>query len=238
MTVGTTAWARRTGGRLRRRDQLDQVWKAVRAQVRARRTRYVEVHVEIPERPPDSAFARAALEACRDLSSDVLVGHCLRTWLWGDLLAQVGGVAHDRELLFAAAVLHDLGLTPSHWCAPGSECFAVDGARAAETLAHDCGYARAEALAEAISLHLNVEVPIDLGAEAHLLAAGAACDVVGARVIEIPAAARHEIMARHPRDGFAAEIADLVGRQAAARPRSRAGLLWKLGFAGLVERGG
>jgi hypothetical protein len=221
---------------LRRRDQLDQIWRGALAQVRARRVRGIDVQVDLPERPPDSRFARTALEACRDLSSEALAGHCLRTWLWADALAQVERLGHDCELLFAAAALHDLGLTPKHWCS-GSDCFAVDGARAAETLARESDYPRAAALAEAISLHLNVAVPVKLGAEAHLLAAGAACDVVGAHAHEIPRPARSEVLRRHPRDGFAAEMTELVRRQASERPRSRAGLLWRIGFPGLIAQG-
>jgi HD domain len=240
MRVGTTEWAERTGGRLRRRDQLDQTWKAVRAQVRIRLGKgggeRVEAHVEVAESPPDSAFARAALECCRDLSSEALTAHCLRTWLLGDLIAQVEGLEHDPELFFAATALHDLGLTEAHWCA-GSECFAVDGARAAAELADREGYPKAASLAEAISLHLNVEVPVEMGAEAHLLAAGAACDVVGARASELSASARAEVVRMHPRDGFAAELTETIERQATARPRSRIGLLWRLGFKGFIARG-
>ncbi len=80
-----------------------------------------------------------------------------------------------------------------------------------------------------------------MGAEAHLLAAGAACDVVGARAHELPGPARAEVVRLHPRDGMVSELTDLIGRQAEARPRSRAGLLWSLGFKRLMangERGG
>jgi hypothetical protein len=115
--------------------------------------------------------------------------------------------------------------------------FAVEGALAAHALATEHGYPLADTLAEAITLHLNVAVPADLGPEAHLLHAGAGMDVAGLRAGLLPRRARSEVLTRHPRDGFAAEVEVLLARQAEARPRSRIALLRQLGFADLIRRG-
>ena len=274
--VGGWDWAARTGGRLRRRDELDQLLRVARPLVAARLRRAVgrgaagrgragggAVEWRVAQSPPDSAFARAASEAAREASSDILLGHCLRTWLWADLVAQADRVRHDPELLYAACVLHDLGLTPAHWgqrreacrsgdrpaldrreaCRSGdrpavdrAECFGVEGGLAAYDLATAHGYPHARALGEAISLHLNVEVPLSLGAEAHLLQAGAAMDLFGRRARMLPAPVASQVLARHPRDGFAAEIERLGAAQAEARPRSRIALLRRLGLPDLARR--
>jgi hypothetical protein len=149
-----------------RRDQLDQLLRAARARIAlARRTGPAMPvgSVTVAERPPDTAFAGSAFEVARAASSDALLHHCLRTWLWADLVAQADRVPHDSELLYVSCVLHDLGLTSRHWCDTDA-CFGVEGARAAHELATASGYPRADALADAISLHLNVTVPIGLGA--------------------------------------------------------------------------
>jgi hypothetical protein len=234
--LGTWAWGRRTGGRLRRRDQLSLVLQAARAQIALSRKAWPAVGPVTPaEFPPDTAFARTAMEVARAASSELLLRHCLRTWLWADLVAQIEHLRHDPELLYAACILHDLGLTPSHSFRTDA-CFGVEGARAANELATTEGYPRADALADAISLHLNVFVPTDLGAEAHLLHAGAAMDVLGARAGQVPAAARAEVLRRQPRDGFVDGLLALAAQQLARRPRSRIALLQRLGFARLMRR--
>jgi hypothetical protein len=236
LLVGTWAWAQRTGGQLPERDEQDLRAALAAARARARRDVAVAGHVEVAERAPDSAFARAALDAVRTASSDALLSHCLRAWLYADLIAQAEHLRPDPELLYVACLLHDLGLTRAHWCRQ-AHCFGVEGAIAAHALATEHGYPRADALAEAIVLHLNVAVPSDLGVEAYLLHAGTATDVIGLRAALLPDDAKRAVLARHPRDGFAVEMEDLSARQAAARSRSRVALLRELGFADLIRRG-
>lgn len=231
--LGTMDWARRTGGRLSRRDQLNQLFLAARARLAARMTvrrpAPAARHVQLAEAPPDSTFTKAAFAVASELSSDVLLAHCMRTWLWSDLLAQAEQLRHDAELLYAACILHDLGLTPEHWCRR-TECFAVEGAYAALDLGLAHGYPRAEELANAVCLHLNAAVPVTLGVEAHLLHAGAAMDIAAIGAKRLPADARTEVLRRHPRNGFLDEIAQLGVTQAAARPRSRIALLRRVGL--------
>jgi hypothetical protein len=236
-TVGTWAWGQQTGGRLRRRDEVGQLLRAARARITLALARRTDVgQVRLIQAPPDSAFAREALEAAREVSSEMLLNHCLRTWLWADAVAQIDRIRHDPELLYVSCVLHDLALTPTYWCRTDA-CFGVEGARAAYERATASGYPHADALANAICLHLNVVVPISLGAEAHLLHAGAAMDVIGAGAGRVPAPVRAEVLRRHPRDGFVSQMLALGVRQRASRPRSRIALLQRIGFADLMRAG-
>jgi hypothetical protein len=73
-------------------------------------------------------------------------------------------------------------------------------------------------------------VPRALGAEAHLLHAAAHLDVAGSRVADLPTASIRAVLDAHPRDGFAAQFRQLMRREAAERPRSRAALLWRVGM--------
>lgn len=45
------------------------------------------------------------------VSPTFLCHHCMRTFLFGNLLGQRDGLRCDRELLYLGAVMHDLGLT-------------------------------------------------------------------------------------------------------------------------------
>ncbi len=241
MTVGTWAWAQATDGRLRRRDRIELVRQAVLARLgglaAARRTAPAGPAIELPD-PPDSALARSAEECARELSTPELYAHCLRTWAFAEMFAARERARHDPELLYLACLLHDLGLTGAHDGAdPSAQCFAVEGARAAHQ--RICGWGggedRAERVAEAITLHLNVTVPARLGAEAQLLSKGVSLDTVGRRLHRLPASSPREVDGRWPRDGFAEQLVTMTSRQAQIRPRSRSAFLHGLGFPALLR---
>ncbi|MEV8271840.1 HD domain-containing protein [Microbacterium sp. NPDC077184] len=59
---------------------------------------------------PETPAARAALELARAYQSPALTAHAMRSWLWAEGFAQIDGVDRvDHELLYVAAVLHDIG---------------------------------------------------------------------------------------------------------------------------------
>src|SRR3978361_1590123 len=78
---------------------------------------------------PDSSLARAITQLVRDTESALLFHHSSRVYYWGALTGKRRGVKLDRELLYAGAMFHDMGLTPAHSSA--HERFEVDGANAA-----------------------------------------------------------------------------------------------------------
>lgn len=246
--VGTLAWELRTGGRLDRLDRVRLLASALQARL-ARRLRALGRPAYAREarrvasididglRIPDTRAAREALAACHEASPDFLVNHCLRTYLFGALLAR--GLRYDEELLYAASLLHDLGLTAAtsrHDADTG--CFAVAGARQAHDLSvrWDWSNPRRDRLREAITLHLNVTVPPRQGAEAHLLHAGAAADVVGARFREIPSDHVGAVLAAHPRAGFKEGLRERMRIEARLRPDGRTAFLARHGFFAMIER--
>jgi hypothetical protein len=242
--TGTLAWARATGGALDRRARFELIRHAVIARLArlgpgGRREAGLEgVRIELPEREPDSALCRDALELCREASSDALTGHCLRSWLFAALLAGREGIAYDEEIVYVACLLHDLGLTPSYWNKDArAHCFGVEGAFAAEDFCGERGVAsdRSDRIAEAIVCHLNVRVPAECGVETSLVHDGVALDAVGQRVADLPQPAIAEVVSRHPREGLSEELVPLTRRQAKERPHSRMALFTKLGFQGIVK---
>ena len=241
--VGTWDWALQTGGSLRRRDRMRLLGQGVSARLERIpsqwRSRIFGEHasLRLPD-PPDSALAREAEERTRELSSPALYAHCARTWAFAELFSQRDRVKHDGELLYLACMLHDLGLTEKHWGRDThARCFAVEGARAAHALLHAGGASeeRARKVAETICLHLNVNVPARLGAEAHLLSKGVSLDVVGRRLHQIAVPSTLEVNERWPRNGFASELAASTNKQARMRPESRSALLHRLGFVQLIH---
>jgi hypothetical protein len=246
--VGTRAWAARTRGALSRGEALRLARQAALAQiaglpsqVRARlgRGRGGESALLSGREPPDSAVAQASIELAREAIPAPLLGHSLRCWLFADLFARHDRLSYDDELLYVSCVLHDLALSEGHRpsavaAEPGrpARCFAVHGGELARDRLVGWGApARfAEQAAEAITLHMNVEVPPRFGGEARLLHAAAHLDVGGARAGDLPAGAIDEVLRLHPRDGFGVHFAQLMRREASERPRSRAALLWKLGM--------
>ena len=246
-TVGTNAWAT-GGGQLRRQDNMRLAGQAMLTRMAALPRRLQHSlgfeparlrHLDLESiRLPDSRTAVLASELAASLSEPWLFNHCLRTCLWGAMLAQVNDIKFDEELFFTASVLHDLGLTSTHFCQDSScSCFAVEGARAARSFASTQGWSnqRCDQLAEAISLHLNVRVGLGYGAEAHLLHAGASLELIGARVRQLGAASVTQVLDAYPRLNFKTEIAEAMKGQARARPTSRAAFLVRLGLIGLLR---
>ena len=188
---------------------------------------------------PDSSAALSASAHAQALCKPWLFQHCLRTYAWAALLAQTDRIRFDRELLFVACALHDLGLSEMRdGHASDCACFAVEGAREARRFcAERIGWdnERCDRLAEAIALHLNVSVGLKHGPEAHLLNAGAAFDVVGLRWREIAENARRTVLSVHPRLDFKTGMIAQMKSQARNRPDSRAALLVKLGFCNMIR---
>jgi HD-GYP domain-containing protein (c-di-GMP phosphodiesterase class II) len=62
---------------------------------------------------PDSKMAREVTQIVRLMESDLLFNHSARVYFWGALTGQRKGLRFDPELLYTAAMFHDIGLTHS-----------------------------------------------------------------------------------------------------------------------------
>jgi len=238
--IGSFVWARATGGRLTTRDRLRELARAIRSRLPRRATRAFDVLDPATIRAPDSPLARAAEQLCREVSPDWLTNHGLRSYLYARALGAVDGITRfDDELLYVAAVLHDLGLTERYGHPPtAGTCFSLASADGARELAarHGWSEARLDTLAATITYHLNVRVTLDDGVEAYLFNTGVALDVVGSRARELTPAQRDAVLARHPRTGFRDAFLARYRETAAAAPACRAAfhLRW-LRFGRLVR---
>ena len=65
-------------------------------------------------RIPDTELAREITQFVRDTETALLFHHSSRVYYWGALAGKRRGLKFDRELLYAGAMFHDMGLTPAH----------------------------------------------------------------------------------------------------------------------------
>lgn len=174
--------------------------------------------------PPDSRAAREANELLHDVSSKPMINHSLRTYYFSGIMYDLSGSAEsiDREALYVAALLHDVGLfeaTP-----PATEhCFTVGGARTARRIVTDAGWdkTRQDSVALAIMSNLNTFVPIDVfGVEAHFMRAGGLVEVL-AQEWMVHRDNVDEILARYPREGFAGDAVKHLRREVQRNPGCR-----------------
>lgn len=236
--LGTQRWVARTGGHLTpsERRTLVRSLAAIHAiNAVGRTTMLLRVNAGrralVPPsslRPPTSALTVAAQDAASRLLSPSMLHHAHRTFLFGAALAHLEHVDVDSELLFAAAMLHDIGLQRP---VPG-----VDHTRSGTTVALDVAEkvglstAATTVLRDAIALHLNPRVTSnDHGSVACLLSAGAALDAVGLHSWKVPAALLEQVAAEFPRLAFRRELSAAVAAEAANLPTGRVHVLNRLG---------
>lgn len=211
-TMGTVSWGESGSGVLSRSDRFTLIRNLAFVQSREmvdairQRLNLLPLPDEALDslRPPTRALANDALSFARDTHSEALMFHSLRTYFMGRLIAAQCKIEYDDDIFFAAAMLHDLGLTSNNPVAVSQCCFAVHGAARAKAHLDSCGHdhSKSDKVSEAIALHLNIHVSKRLhGAEAHLLARGATCDLFGFGRRRIQTSNLKELFHRYPRDG-------------------------------------
>ena len=240
MHYGSLEWARATKGHLTGFERLSQFWASAVFQLRASRRRppgFRDDDVELALREttlPDTPLVAACHSLVESLGPPALVGHVVRTYVWGTLLGLRDGLRWDHELFAAAALLHDVALARRRH---DFTCFAHDGAEQSLTFleAHGIAGARRNLIADAISLHLRVEVPTSLGVEAHLVHAGAGVDVAGTRVSNLSPPVRRAVLERHPRLDLVDVLLKVMRDETRQHPTARVSRWMQSGFASFIR---
>jgi hypothetical protein len=148
---------------------------------------------------PDSALARSITEFIRDTETQLLFNHSSRVYLFGARAGVQRGLRFDRELLYAGAMFHDIGLMPSH--GSQNERFEVDGAHAAREFLRSHGIPEADAYTvwTAIALHTTPGVPVHMHPVVALVTAGVEMDVLGLAYTQYSDAEREAVVQAFPR---------------------------------------
>lgn len=187
---------------------------------------------------PDSTDVKQAIEKMQSCSSIRLQNHCLRTWIYAVAFSKIQNLKHDAELLAVSCLLHDLGMTEQHYQHhENCRCFAGQGAYAAKdwSITQGWQHPRADQLFDAISMHMNLYVAIDEGAEAHLLQQAASCDVIGSRGFEFSPQFRQQLFEQYPRLDFNQHMIEFTQQEARIRPKSRTAMVVQSGFKQFVN---
>lgn len=179
--------------------------------------------------PQDRVSAAAWRWAHRALP-DYLLTHSVRAYCWGAAIAGGEGWVFDRQILWTASLMHDVGLTR---IPRNTMCFEVEGAEFARRFLERQGMAAGDAdrVAIAIILHMQPSVTLEDGVEAVLLDRSTSLDVRG-EGYSLVDAVRRGVMRDYPRRAFDRRFVDAIAREAALRPECQSNrLLLRTGLA-------
>lgn len=170
---------------------------------------------------PDSDICSAAYALAESSSPAFLHNHCVRSYLFGRELAAIhglrSGVDYDEEVVFLAAILHDLGLTAY---GRGDQRFEVEGADAAGRFLRELelAEARVRTVWQTIALHTSVGLGHRFGSEHAVCHGGIDLDVVGTQKDLLPAGFADRVHAEWPRHNLGYAIAEAIGRDTQGNP--------------------
>ena len=148
---------------------------------------------------PDSKLAREVTELVHDTESTLLFNHSTRVYYFASLAGKRRGLKFDSELLYVAAMFHDMGLTPRY--SSKSDRFEVDGANTARAFLrqHNIPQLEIDTVWTAIALHTTPGIPQYMHPVVALLTNGVEMDVLGIAYSEFSDADREAIVAAYPR---------------------------------------
>ena len=183
---------------------------------------------------PDTAASATALEVASAYQSPALLSHSRRVYLWAAAYGRQQGISYDAELLFVAAMFHDISLAPefdSH-----TVSFEVAGGHVARVFAAGAGWPRdrRERLAEVIERHMWPDVDVADDPEGHLLSRAAAVDIVGKNLDDFSPDFRAEVLRRYPRLGLSDEFLSCFQAQAERKTGSSAARAVQSGLSSRV----
>lgn len=187
-------------------------------------------------RIPDTPLAKEATALVRELSDDMLLNHCHRTYAFGCILGHQDGLKFDREVFYLSSIMHDLGLTEKYEQEPGS--FEWVGAKAAHEFCTHRQYdaAKAALVHDAVAMHSSVGIAHKRDPEIALVHFGAGVDVLGLRFEEIPRHALAETLESYPRLDFKKAFSAVLQHQADIKPDSHIAGPMALGFTKRMTR--
>jgi hypothetical protein len=171
---------------------------------------------------PDTTASSAALEVASAYQSPALLSHSRRVFVWAAAYARQQGIQYDAELLFVAAMFHDISLVPefdSHTIS-----FEEAGGHVARVFAAGAGWPieRRERLGEVIVRHMWPDVDVTDDPEGHLISRAAGLDIAGKNIDDFTPAFRAEVLQQHPRLGLTPEFLTCFQAQATRKPTSSA----------------
>lgn len=173
---------------------------------------------------PDSPLAKAVDAAILASVPPLLFRHSVRVFLFGALIGGHRALAFDPELLYAAALFHDIGLSATY--NDSHRRFELDGARALRAFLehHRVSQEQINDAWLAVALHTTMGIAAELTSLTALLAAGVETDLLGMHFDEINEAKRLAVLHEYPRGAdFKEDIIDTFAQGLAHRPATTFG---------------
>lgn len=148
---------------------------------------------------PDSRLGHAITEFVRDTESELLFNHSSRVFFFGALAGQERNLTFNHELLYAAAMFHDIGLMPLH--SSENHRFEVDGANAARAFlkSYNVDASDIEKVWTGIALHTTPGIPQFMHPVVALTTAGVEMDVLGLTYDQYSDGVRNAVVTAFPR---------------------------------------
>lgn len=148
---------------------------------------------------PASRLTREITEFVRDNETELLFNHSSRVYCFASLAGLRRNLNFDRELLYAGAMFHDLGLMPNFSSA--GDRFEVDSANAAREFLLQRGIDPTDVahVWAGIALHTTPGIPQYMHPLIALVTAGVEMDVLGIDYELFATADREAIVQRFPR---------------------------------------
>lgn len=171
---------------------------------------------------PDSELSRKAASLVEAVHSKAMLHHVHRTWWFAEFLGQKRQLKYDREVVYLASVLHDLGLTKEY---VADQRFEVDGANAASRILRGQGYpeSKADLVWQAIALHSSGGIAERMAPEIALVFLGAHVDVMGLHYDEMTPSFVDDVLQTYPRLGFKAAFQQALAEVARKKPHTAIG---------------
>jgi hypothetical protein len=178
---------------------------------------------------PDTELTRKAASLIECVHNKPLLHHLHRTWWFAEFIGRKRGLKYDREAVYLASVLHDLGLTETYGA---DQRFEIDGADAASRFLLSHGYpeSKAELVWDGIALHSSAGIADRKQPEIALIYIGAHVDVFGLFLDEITPSLVDDVLQLYPRIGMKAAFQEAVAEVVRKKPHTALG-------TGLVDVG-
>jgi hypothetical protein len=193
------------------------------------------VHIADFPRPHTRA-ASGAFALATQYQSAAITAHAIRSWLWAEAFAVVENLRDvDHELLFVAAILHDIGTAPEYDNHRIS--YEHAGGHVGVALTAGAGWAaeRRQRVLDVIVRHNWTSVDPGLDVEGYLLETATGLDISGARPHDLPEEFLREVLSAHPRGDLAKEFTSCVVDQAERKPTTAARRLVDNGLADKLQ---
>lgn len=172
---------------------------------------------------PDSYAAKQAATQAQTVEAPEIFRHSARSFVFAELISQARNVKHDPEIVYIAAMLHDIGLS-KEFAMPHAR-FEIDGADLTKQILTAAGHSKTDAQVgwDAVALHSIFSIARFKEPEVFLLSAGVLTDVGGAFLQYLDKGTVAQLLAALPRQGFNAAFLAALTDYARRKPDTVAG---------------